>query len=396
MKIFIFLENYYATIGSKDKKSNMASSNYKNTKLKKPSKNKSISSKKNSFTSIIQYNPNIKLDLQNQIKSVIKIYMGKYKYNIYNLYVNTLENLSKIYCPFKQVISLMDSWIVLSMELQNKNIRENLSILDLTKKYKRNEANDIKLNEQIEKDIVNLIIKDHNDLFNFQYKGINPDDFILFDIKKYLGVSDVGGGKNVTDIDFLKIYDFFKENDVLTKLRNNEIQKGIIIKSKFEDIFFKFFLFDNIDKFPKGFKNIDFHHISNFLSYFTIYSNEFSKKNINNENKNGIPNELLYTNDVVTILLLSGVQFKVKYKNDNNSEIYINKDKFMEINIGFEDEIKKIIFDKNKDFKLYLFNMHKNINDEINIKQFINLLSLKTIKKEPKKEIKKYFDLFYV
>ena len=397
IKIFIIVENYFTTIGTKDKKSNMASANYKNAKIKKQGRHKSISSKKNSLTSIAQYNPNVKLDLQNQIKSIIKIYIGKYKYNIYNLYLNTLENLSKIYCPFKQVIKLMDSWIVLSMELQNKNIRENIAQLDLTRKYKRKEANDIKVNEQIEKDIVDLLIKDDNNLFNFQYKGINSDDFILFDINKYLGVSDLEGDKNITDIDSLKIYNFFKDFDVLTKLRDNEIQQGIITKSKFEEIFFKYFLFENIDKFPKVFKNIDYHNISNFLSYFTIYSNEFNKKNIIKENKKEIPKELLYTNDVMIILLLSGVQFKVKYKNDNNSEIYIDKDKFMEINIGFENEIKKITSDR-RDFKLYLFNIYKNSNEipEINIKQFINLLSLKSIKKEPKNEIKTYFDLFYV
>ena len=91
----------------------------------------------------------MKYDLQNQIKSSIKTYIGKYKYNIYNLYLNTLENLSKIYCPFKQVIKLMDSWIILAMELQSKNINDTLEKLDLTHGYKRNESNDKKINEEM-------------------------------------------------------------------------------------------------------------------------------------------------------------------------------------------------------------------------------------------------------
>ena len=397
IKMFIFLENYYTLMGTKDKKSNMMSSNYKSMKLKKP-KSKNISSKKNSFNSVAQYNPNMKYDLQNQIKSSIKTYIGKYKYNIYNIYLNTLENLSKIYCPFKQVIKIMDSWIILSMELQSKNINDTLKKLDLTRGYKRNESNDKKLNEEIEKNIVDLIIKDDNDIFNFEYKGINPDDFILFDINKYLGVTNMNEGKNAKDNDCLKVYDFFKEADVLTKLRNNEIQKGIITISKFEEIFFKYFLFDNIDKFPKSFKNIDYHNISNFLSYFTYSSYEFNKSNKINEKNKGQPRELIYTNDVITILLLSGIQFKVIKDNYKNNEIYINQDKFMEINFGFENEIKKIISDKYKDFKLYLFNIHQNSNEipEINVKQFINLISLKSTKKEVKSEIKKYFDLFYI
>ena len=70
----------------------------------------------------------------------------------------------------------------------------------------------------------------------------------------------------------------------------------------------------------------------------------------------------------------------------------------MEINIGFENEIAKISDKaKSKEVKQYLFNIHKNSDDipEINIKKFANLLSLKSIKNEPKNKIKNYFDLFY-
>ena len=206
-------------------------------------------------------------------------------------------------------------------------------------------------------------------------------------------------GKKEIDNDYLKIYDLFKDFDILVKLRNNEIQKNIITKEKFEEIFFKYFLFDNIDKFPKAFHNIDYHNISKFLSHFIKFSSEFRNNNLNTESNKGEQQELIYTNDIITILLLSCIPFNIYKVNDNNFENYINKDKFMEISFEFENEIKKI-FDKNKinEFKLYLFNIHKNNNEdpEINIKQFINLLSLKTIKNAPKKEITKYFDLFEI
>ena len=395
IKIYIFLDNYFTFISTKDKKNvNFA---MKSMKLKK-NKIKNVNSVINSINSTATYNIN-KLDFQNQIKTLIKIHINKYKYNMYNLYLNTLENLSKIYCPFKQVIKLMDSWIILSMELQNKRIKEALRILDLTNNYKRNPNCDKKLSEQIEKNIVDEIIKDDNNIYNFEYKGVNHDDFTLFDINNFLGISNMNIGKKEIDNDYLKIYDLFKDFDILVKLRNNEIQKNIITKEKFEEIFFKYFLFDNIDKFPKAFHNIDYHNISKFLSHFIKFSSEFRNNNLNTESNKGEQQELIYTNDIITILLLSYIPFNIYKVNDNNFDNYINKDKFMEISFEFENEIKKI-FEKNKinEFKLYLFNIHKNNNEdpEINIKQFINLLSLKTMKNAPKKEITKYFDLFEI
>ena len=388
IKIYIFLENFYAFISSKDKK-NINYSVYKSMKLKKSKKPAST----HNSAIVSTNNINIKFDLHIQIKDIIRMHINKYKFNMYNLYLNTLENLSKIYCPFKQVIKLMDNWIILSMELQNKKIKETLKILDLTNNYKNNINNDKKLNEQIEKNIVEQIIKDDNNIFNFEYEGISNDDFALLDIKKFVGVSNVDERKDKKDKDCLKIYELFKEGDILTKLRNNEIQKGIITKSKFEEIFFKYFLFEKIGEFPDAFKSIDYHNISNFLSYFTVLSSDFRKNKIeNNENE---AQELIFTNNIITILLLCCISFDIYKENENYSENYINKDKFMEINFEFENEINKIS-DKGKEFKSFLFLINENNSDppEINIKQFYDILSLKIFKNLPKTKITKYFDLF--
>ena len=148
-------------------------------------------------------------------------------------------------------------------------------------------------------------------------------------------------------------------------------------------------------KIPNNFKIIDFHKISKFLSHFIIFSTEFRK----GENKNeGEPQELIYTNDIVTILLLSCISFDIYKSNKKikgNENNYIDRDKYMSLDIGFESEINKLT-DKGKEFKSYLFNIHKNNNDkpEMNINHFLNLLALKTIKNVPKFEIKKYFQLF--
>ena len=402
MKIYIFLDSFYSSILVKDKKGNITSANYKSLKSKKIKK--SVSGKPSSFGTVVQLNSS-KVDLSNQIKNTIKIHMKKYKNNMYNLYMISLENLSKIYCPFNQVLKLMDDWIILSMELQNKKIKETIKYLDLTNNFKSDGDNiNKKLNNKIEKEIVESIIKEDNDIYNYEYSGINQDEFILFDINKYIGISNLVQTENHTDDDCLKLYDIFKDLDILTKLRNNEIQKGIITKSKFEEIFFKNFLLTNFDKFPKEFNKIDYHNITSFLSYFTILSSELKSRKNDNENSEmieGKPQELIYTNDIITILLLSCIFFNFNIlkenENDENNEVYINKEKFMEINFGFENEIE-IISDKNKsnDFKLYLFNIHKNNNDipEINIKNFKNILSLKKIKNAAQKEVKKYFDLF--
>ena len=406
IKIYIFLEKCFAFLATKDKK-NMNISTYKTIKTKKnKTKNTGI------YASAISYTPNIpqafnttKMDLQTLIKAMIKTHINKYKYNMYNLYLNTLENLSKIYCPFKQVIKMMDYWIILSMELQNKKIKETLQILDLTNNYKKdanknkNKNIDPKLEEEIETKIVDSIIKDSNNIFNFEFTGISEENFPLFDKNQFLGSTARYEIKNETDSDSLKLYDLFKEYDILAKLRNNEIQKGIITKSKFEEIFFKFFLYDNIDKFPKAFQNIDYHNISTFLSHFVFLSSEFRKnKSDNNDINEGEPQELIYTNDIITILLLSGICFDIYKENDNHKDIdkdkYIDKDAFMKTKFEFEKEIKKLT-NKSKDIKTYLFSINKNNseNPEINLKQFIGILTLKSIKNAPK-EIKKYFYLF--
>ena len=387
IKIYIFLENYFSFLYSKDKKNlnySIKSSKLKKSKIKASNMRSSASSSNNI---------NLKLDLQNQIKEMIKIHIKKYKFNMYNLYLNTIENLSKIYCPFKQVIKLMDNWIILSMELQNKKIKDTLKILDLTNNYKNNINNDKKLNEQIEKNIVDLIIKDDNNIFNFVYEGIDNNAFALLNINNFLGVSKVEDGQNEIDKDNLKIYEIFEESDIIIKIRNNEIQKGIITKSKFEEIFFKNFLFENISKFPKVFNNIDYHNISNFLLYFTVLSSDFSKNK--NENNGTEAQELIFTNNIFTILILCCIRFDIYKENERSSDNYINRDKFMETKFEFENEINKSS-DKGKEIKLFLFNINQNNNEppEINIKQFNDIISLKILKNPPKTKITTYFDLF--
>ena len=401
IKIYIFLDNFYNKVSIKDKKGNIASPAYKSAKSKKVKPKVSISTQ-NSLSSIGQFNSNSKIEIQNRIRFVIKSYMKKYKNKIYFLYMNALEDLSKIYCPFKQIIKLMDEWIILSMELQINNINKTIKELDIINSYKNNKINNDK--EDIEKNIVDLIIAENSELYNYKFTGINHNDFTLFDQNKFLGVLSLDNAGNInTEDDYFKVCEYIKEYDIIVKLRSGEIQKGIITLDKFEEIFFKFGLFDNIDKFPKVFKNIDYHNVSKFFSHFIFYSSDFN--NDNSDNNDIHVQKLLYTNDIITILILSCIALdknKIEEKYNVIENNYINEESFMENNFGFDEELinvkDKDKNDINRQIKSMLFNINKTCNEvpEINIKKLLNLLLLKPLKNiDSETTIGKYFDLFY-
>ena len=403
IKIYLFLDNFYNKVSIKDKKGNITSSVNKSIKSKKTKPKLGGINTQNSISSIGQFNPNSKLDMQNQIKIAINVHIKKYKNRIYNLYMNALEDLSKIFCPFRQIIKLMDDWIILSMELQTNNINKAIKELDVTNNYKINSNESINSQEEkIEKNIVDLIIAEKSQIYSYEFTGINPNDFTLFDQNKFLGISEINKERNInTDDDYYKIFEYIKDYDIILKLRNAEIQKGIITKDKFEEIFFKFGFFEHIDKFPKSFKDLDYHNISKFLSHFAFLSSDFNKNK--NDVDNIHPQKLLYTNDIITILIISCVVFdkeKIKQKYNMIETNYINEENFMKNDFGFDNELINIKNRNNlkREIKSMLFNINKTCNDipEINIKKFLELILLKPLK-NIKNEIvvKKCFDLFY-
>ena len=404
IKMYLFLDDLFNKISIKEKKGNINTSANRSTKSKKTKPKVGGIHSQNSISSIGQFNPNSKLEMQNQIKTAIKVHIKKYKNKVYNIYMNALEDLSKIFCPFRQIIKLMDNWIILYMELQTKNINKTIKELDLTNNYKIN-SNNID-NEDIEKDIIDSIISENSKLYSYEFKGINPNEFILFDKNKFFGISEESKKRNNnTDDDYYKIFEYIKEYDIILKLRNAEIQKGIITKDKFEEIFFKIGLFENIEKFPKNFRNLDYNNISKFLSHFTFLSSDFNKDEDKDKetSDNTHAQNLLYTNDILTILILSCVLLdkeKIKQKYNLIDTNYINEENFMQNNYGFEEELIDI---KNKNnlkeqIKSILFNINKSGNEipEINIKKYLELLLLKPIKGlNNDVVIQKYFDLFY-
>jgi hypothetical protein len=297
----------------------------------------------------------------------------------------------------------MDDWIILSMELQTNNINKAIKELDVTNNYKINSNESINSQEEkIEKNIVDLIIAEKSQIYSYEFTGINPNDFTLFDQNKFLGISEINKERNInTDDDYYKIFEYIKDYDIILKLRNAEIQKGIITQDKFEEIFFKFGFFEHIDKFPKSFKDLDYHNISKFLSHFAFLSSDFIKNK--NDVDNIHPQKLLYTNDIITILIISCVVFdkeKIKQKYNMIETNYINEENFMKNDFGFDNELINIKNRNNlkREIKSMLFNINKTCNDipEINIKKFLELILLKPLK-NIKNEIvvKKCFDLFY-
>ena len=449
--------------------------NVRATKRQKSKKNKvKMVSKHPSSSNLAQFSPaNVKSnEVQNQLKVAMKAEIDKYKYIIYNIYINSLESLSKIFCASKLVFKLMDDWIIDSIQYQNNAMNE---IFNKLKSY------------SIEEIIENKNVLSEENI----YKNIELDDFskkfILFNYDEFLSDGNSEGKKNLSieelnNLNFAenvqKIYKLFTytENnkvnkifgDFIISIRNNEIQRGIIKKTTFEKIFFVNKIIKNNFKsiFPQYFYNLDFHNISLFFSHFIKLSKDFTdtdikdnnepneeidkineeNKEINNNesNKSNIveaqsnkeiindinndndiisehkdikteneyvkPQELIYTNQILTILFL--ISFKVIsdeeieiIKKESESKLingkFLNRNDFIGLKFWFEDIINKKCRNEQgfaEQLKMLLFDLNINNNGLINFNQFIDLVSLKSLHFEEelnKEKIKNYFNLFY-
>lgn len=448
---------------------NMRSSKKQKTKKKNPKMSKNPSS-----SNLSQFNPmgNPKSnEVQNQLKLAIKTEIDKYKYILYNLYIISLEALSKIFCASKLVFKLMDDWVIDSLQYQNNAMNE---IFNKLKKYSMED-----------------IIKNKNILSEDNiYKNIELDDFSkkykLFDYDSFLSNGESDEKQNLTidelnnkelSKNIIKIYNIFSNvgntnsnnifGEIISIIKDNEIQKGIIKKSTFEKIFFinKIINSNNKNLFPQFFYELDFHNISLFLFHFIKLSTDFVDKNMiknnteledilnkindenkevnnesnieeneqkdsidkNNENKDTItqiykeikignehesikPQELIYTNHILTIIFLFCFQVISEQetefiKNSIEEKLingkYLNKNDFIGVKLWFEDIINKKCRSEQglaEQFKIILFELNANSNGLINFMQFLDLISLKLIKfkdESEKEKIKNYFNLFY-
>ena len=430
------------------------------TKRKSPkilSKQSSLLSNKSQFKPMA----NKKVDeVQIQLKMAIKSEIEKYKYIIYNLYINSLETLSKIYCASKLVFKLMDDWIIDSLQYQNN------AMTAIFNKLKSYSIEDILKNKNLlsEESIYKNIELDD---FSKRYSLFNYDNFLSdgkSDENQELSVEEL----NIREItnNIVKIFKLFTNfgnnisnifGDIINIIKNNEIQKGIIRRGSFEKIFFinKIFMNTNKTLFPNFFYNFDFHNISFFLSHFIKYSSDFieSTEN-NNDNEKGVsedeienkelkekssenkneekqdnnnilkktsinkenkikemkPQELIYTNQILTILFLicfeviSEEQSELIKKENENKLIngkFLNKNDFISIKFWFEDIINRKCKTEqglSEQFKIFLFDINANNNDLINLIDFIDLISLKSMKFKDdadRNKIINYFNLFY-
>ena len=385
-------------------------------------------------------------EIQNKLKLAIKAEIEKYKFIIYNLYMNSLESLSKIYCASKLVFKLMDNWIIDSLMYQNDAMNE------LFQRIKKINIEQILENYEVlsEQNIYKNIELDD---FHERYKLFNYNEF-LFDgqnnTKAFLTAKELN--KKEFKINIEKILKFFTNygsnnnnennifNDIIFGIKNNEIQNGIITKNSFEKIFFinKIIESNNINQLPDFFYNFDFHNISLFLEHFIFLSSESSSEKINENNKDKNENiepkkdngndkiennkddiiinqaeeyqTLIHSNEILTILFLICCEVVEDYeieiiKENNQSKLingkYMSKEDFFNIEFSFLEKIKEVY--KNDDelifkFKSFLFEINRNKNNYIHFIHFTDLISLKSLKfkdTEDKNKIKYYFDLFY-
>ena len=156
----------------------------------------------------------------------------------------------------------------------------------------------------------------------------------------------------------------------------------------------------------------------NFLSYFVFTSKDIRLGEDDNE---GIPLEMILSNEILTIILLShcyvpsqeiAEKIKSDYSDKIQKNVFMNKndliqmkfwfendDEFLnDVNVLFSDE-KNPGYNKLKKIKEILFDLNKLNDEEINIDIFIGIITLKNITKQkiPKSidNIEKYIDMFY-
>ena len=405
------------------------------TKKHKIKKQKKILSKQSTIKSNVLGNSKL-VDIQNKLKLSIKAEIDKYKYISYNLYINSLETLSKIFCASKLVFKLMDNWVIDSILYQNNALTalfNNLKSISIKEIIQDSNL----LNED-------KILKIELDDFRERYELFNYKEFLFdgkTDKKKFLTAKEINEkefGINIEKI--LKIFTNWGSTnntidnnlgEIIALIKNSEIQKGIITRNSFEKIFFINKIIDNTNKilFPDFFYNFDFHNINIFLSHFVNHitndnepekekeneeneeeNEEEEKESTINKNKDKKYQELIHSNDILTILFL--ICFEVinndeidnmKKQNENKliNDKYMNKGDFINIKFWFEEKIVKAFKNYNEinsKFKLFLFELNENKNGFINFVHFSDLISLKSLnfkKDHNPNEIKYYFDLFY-
>jgi len=360
-------------------------------------------------------------EIQNKLKLAIKTEMDKYKYISYNLYINSLETLSKIYCASKLVFKLMDNWVIDSMMYQNEAMSELFNRLKTISIEEIMNDREI-LNEE------NILQNLELDNFSQRYKLFNYNEFLFdgqTDRKKYLSAKELNQKEFGTNIEtILKLFTNWgitsanietNFGEIIQVIKNAELQNGIITKNNFEKIFFINKIIDNNNKtlFPDFFYNFDFHNIHLFLSHFilaitqvnnTEEKNEIKEEEIekdlneiktdsnNNDEKIIKKNypELIHSNYVLTILFLicfdvvSDEKIEMMKKENENKLIngkYINQENFINIKFWFEEKLNKT-FKNNPDIimkcKLFLFELNENKNELVHFIHFTDLISLKS------------------
>ena len=364
--------------------------------VKKKKNKKGGLSKQSSSNSIYQITSLLgsKNDLREQIKNCISKEIGKYKNNVYCIYKNSLENLSQVYIASKEMLALMEKWVIDSSGYQYTAIKGVINYLkenNILENYNKDNNNLVCKDGQKEKyDFSNdddKIFGLRLDNFKEKYKKLTYD----FMEEKTIKFSKSNDYKNIK----LKYPNFLTEIlNIVPKLKKNEIQKGLIAKEKFEEIFFEYFFINNIDKFPYQFQLMNFRN-------FAIYLSHFAKKFSGNR-------ELIYTNDIITIIIfccfnletvksensdIKNILLKLQNKNMVNKEQFIQL--FKEIK-KFKSSIEKIFegFNFNdiwNNFCDCLFDINKNDNELINMENFVKIICLD---KYENKNIKNYFDLF--
>ena len=333
------------------------------------------------------------------IKTSIKVEMNKYKYRVNMLSCYGIKKLKTIFSISKTVFDTMDEWIITSVKKQNDAMNEMISHL-------RNVVEYAKIHE-ISKTV-------EMDDFHSVYKLINVNELL-----ENAKIKIKRKNSDITDDSFS--VNFF--GNIITQIKEFEIQHNIISKEFFTEIFFNKNLLNKENKifFSVNLQRLTYHNISSFLEYFVFLSSDICLKESVNEKEK--PQELILSNAILTVLLLSFVKVPTEaeasaIKENNKDVIYRNclmkKKDFLNLNLWYEnskqfkEEMELLIedeksiknYDKGRRIKELLFELNKMNENEINIDIFIDIITLRAISKskQPKQisSIIKYYDLFNI
>ena len=316
---------------------------------------------------------------EEKVKKMIRKEKLKFKYRILVLKYYSLSYLERLQYTSDRVHNNMDSWIIVSVRLQNiamQNVKETL----------------LKHIENVKEIPNDLFDNFHMDQFSTSYE-----------IYHQINYEHILGSKKRESRFLLDFnYDVVSLHNHYNDLKKFNVENNVIPFNVFKEMFIKEIWFgrENFDKknfidcISQPLKFLSYKKVMNFIDKFKFnYDNEEKDKfNLEKEYKEIIEKEKVfeeYVNYGGIFSVLSIVGSKVldneiyeKINSDFNEKIirghFIKKDDFLNYKFWFEDD--DYLKDKIENVKLFLFDIWKDEKEELfNLKEFLYSIGIEKL-----------------